>query len=826
MNANQSQPLKSHIAFTIVTRSYLAGALVWRKSLEDSNTGIRGLIYITDATIEEVAALGTEAESVCPDYADGLEHDLRSVKLAEIPDDAGMRERYDIIEYCTAIKPSLFLSLAVEFPSVVLHYFDPDILVLGELTELTQFSENHSFTLIPHMRTPTDDHFRLSQLDILRAGVFNFGYVGWNPSIERGWLLIRWWQRRLNKDSRVALAEGIFTDQSWGVFFCASPESGILHDTSYNVAYWNLHEREIFVDSKSVFFCNDQRLQFFHFSGYSPRKRDKLSLHQNRHVLSGLRGLLKLCNSYADKLLSAGFEYWRASYCPQQKSALHLTRNEVVRNTSSFDLKRCSKVKMARQHADVMATLRFGNPRDFLLRAGLAWWIEFLAVYISITLAGDVEVRSRKKITLNIEPKMYSKGESRGLLYAGLLYWWQRLFRSHSRSQVSNQKPFSHLMEVQTEAALPAASTSCALPCEMAVIGYITAETGLGESVRGIIRGLDAAGIETDLFDIMGHYARSNDQEFSARLQNKDSSDQSYSICLAHLNADQVPWQMPKHPVSLLGDSIRRIGYWYWETNKLPLGQASSAAYFDEIWVATEFVRNALIQSGVRVPVRVIPPSLSSLPSNFLLRDHFGLPEGRPVCLSIFDASSFLGRKNPAGVIRAMQRVCEASNDKPLLVLKTVNLHENDEKKLMQLAADLEILVINRYCSREETLSLISGADCFISLHRAEGLGLSLIDAMRIGTPLVSTDYSGPCDFVNDKNAFVVPWRRCNAQWEDGPYFGSFWADPDIEVAATQIIRSLERSEDTINRIFLAKKEVLQYFSRERTAALILQAVR
>lgn len=826
MNANQRSSLKSHIAFTIVTRSYLAGALVWRKSLEDSNTGIRGLIYITDVTLEEIEGLCTEARSVCPDYADGLEHDLRSVRLAEIPDDAGMRKRYDIIEYCTAIKPSLFLSLAVEFPGVVLHYFDPDILVLGELTELIQFSEHHSFTMIPHMSTPTDDHFRLSQLDILRAGVFNFGYVGWNPSIDSGWPLIRWWQRRLNMDSRVALAEGIFTDQSWGVLFCASPDSGIFHDASYNVAYWNLHERTISGDAKSLFLCNDLKLQFFHFSGYSPQERDKLSLHQNRHVLSGLRGLLKLCNCYADKLLSAGFEYWRSSYCPQQKSALHSTRNKIVRKTSSSELKRCSKVRMARQYADVMVTVSFGNPRQFLLRAGLAWWIEFLAAFITIIIAGDVEARSRPKNALNIEPKFYSKGESRGLLYAGLLYWWQRLFRSHSKSQESDPKPCSHRMEVQTESALPAAPPSSALPCQMAVVGYITAETGLGESVRGIIRGIDAAGIETDLFDIVGHYARSNDQEFSARLQTKDSSGYSYSICLAHLNADQVPWQLPKHPVSLLGDSLRRIGYWYWETDNLPLGQASSAAYFDEIWVATEFVRNALIQSGVRVPVRVIPPSLSSLPSNFLNRNHFALPEGRPVCLSIFDATSFLGRKNPAGVIRAMQRVCEASNDKPLLVLKTVNLQENDEKKLMQLAAGLEIHVINRYCSREETLSLISAADCFISLHRAEGLGLSLIDAMRIGTPLVSTDYSGPCDFVNDKNAFVVPWRRCSAQWEDGPYFGSSWADPDIEVAATQIIRSLERSEGTMNRISLAKKEVLQYFSRERTAALILHAVR
>jgi glycosyltransferase involved in cell wall biosynthesis len=835
MSQLSNQAPTEHIAFTIATRSYLAGALVWRKTLQDSNTRMRGLIYLVDEKPNNIPRICAESKSICPDYANDLESDLRSSESAEIPDNEGMQDRYDIIEYCTAVKPSIFLSLAAEFPGRILHYFDPDTAAFGDLSELRRFSEEHSFTLTPHMSTPTDDHFRLSQLAVLRAGVFNFGYVGWNPSFASGWPLVRWWQRRLNKDCRIALSEGVFVDQSWGVMFCSSPDTGIFHDSAHNAAYWNMHEREI-GQKGSHFTCDGRQLQFYHFSGYNPHKPDKLSLHQDRHELRGLRGLRALCHWYADSLFAAGFEHWREVYGRQKENRAQPEDMSVAKPAS---MPRTSSVFAARKKADVRVAEAFGNPRAFLIRAGVSWWAEFFVALFVMSVVGDKAMRcgnldGRRQLHHQLaDVSLEENFAQKGLLELGFKYWWRRsllLFTDAFGLRKQTDKTCSLKISVEEtltpamQGSLPhseAAETQHAI----AVVGYITAETGLGESVRGIIRALDSIRKDADLYDIRGHYARTEELEFSARLRHRTPDRPWYGTCVAHINADQVPCSMSTHPVTLLTHADRRIGYWYWETENLPFGQNSAAHYFDEIWVATKFVHDSIVNSGVRVPVRVIPPSLSDLPSDLLGRGHFELPEDRPICLSVFDATSWLGRKNPLGVVKAMQRLYKTREERPLLVLKTTNLKDEDRKILLDFANPVDIVFINGYLSRQETLSLISAANCFVSLHRSEGLGLSLIDAMRLGTPLVSTDYSGPRDFATDENAFLVPWRYCAAQWEDGPYFGSTWAEPDIEVASDKIACALEIGEETEKKILLAKKKVEYHFSRERTGALLAEAL-
>ena len=176
-------------------------------------------------------------------------------------------------------------------------------------------------------------------------------------------------------------------------------------------------------------------------------------------------------------------------------------------------------------------------------------------------------------------------------------------------------------------------------------------------------------------------------------------------------------------------------------------------------------------------------------------------------------------------MINALKRLYAAGQDKPLLVLKTTNMKDADSEKLLQMANPVDVVIINKYFSREETLSLIAASDCYISLHRAEGLGLSLIDAMRLGVPLVTTGYSGPCDFINEGNSWLVPWTYCSAQWEDGPYFGSLWADPDLEVAARRISEALCSNNGTSAKTAIAKSQVEAYFAPDRTGRIIAETL-
>jgi len=816
-----------HIGFTICTKSYLAGALIWRNSLINYETAIRGLIYVVDAEAKDLPELCSEAKTICLAYADGLENDLRSACEDDIPDNLGMRERYNTIEYCTAIKPSIFLKLARQFPDCVLHYFDPDISVFGNLLELRKFSELHSITLTPHMTTPTEDNFRLSQLSVLRAGVFNFGYIGWNPTIKSGWPLINWWQKMLNKNCRVALEEGIFTDQSWGVFFCSSPEVGILHDLAYNVAYWNLHERNLDWTAQSGYTCNGKRLQFFHFSGYSPTFPSRLSLHQDRHQLDGLRGVSKICSEYSKELRLTGFETWK------QKHTTLKSNNQKINSKKGHE-----KQKHLMDSASACIYFAFKDPNHSRILYGISYYIIYI-VLILIFIISSIKSFITKGVSHNKAEEYVNKNYiSSPLIRKGIIYWVYRIYiktkslfnnllRPESIEDVQEihiKKNFSSSSKDENDVSL--AITELSNERDIAVIGYITAETGLGESVRGIIRSIDKAHLSADLYDLRRHYARSMDEEFSNRICDDSGPVKKYKTCIVHVNADQVPHILAQMPGSLLKMAEHRIGYWYWETETLPHGQAAAANYFDEIWVATEFVREALISSGVKIPVWVIPPALSNLPDASFGKNHFNLPEDRLICLSVFDATSFLGRKNPKGVIQSLKKIYAEEKINPLLVLKTTNLKESDKEELIKFASPVELHIINQYLSREETLSLIALADCFVSLHRAEGLGLSLIDAMRLGTPLVSTDYSGPKDFTGEETAFLVPWKYCFARWEDGPYYGSQWADPDLNIAASQIVTALHSGIDRNTKIANAKKHVNTHFSRQRISDLIIKKIK
>ena len=821
----------NHVAFTIATRTYLAGALVWRKTLRDTGSRIRGLVYLVDVESSELAHLCEEVKELCPEYGRGIEEDIRSFDSANIPDEAGIRKRYSVIEYCTAIKPSIFVSLSVEFPKKTLHYFDPDIAALGDLRSLRDFASEHSFTVLPHMTTPTEDPFLLSPLDVLRAGVFNFGYVGWNPGVG-GHEMVRWWQRRLNKDSRVALAEGIFVDQSWGVLLSASPHAGVFRDLAYNVAYWNLHEREIMYAESAGYLCNGAALQFFHFSGYSPTRPDILSMHQNRHWLPAKRGLQKLCNWYAAELDAAGFTQWRTRYSEPRKALVH------PRHNPAFEA-----------NARLLAVKALGSPSARLPRLvcrltdQIEWTGYFLTrraiLYLSVTKTESNKfpqsfayfsnqgfefrraVQRRMAEAVNRLPKTLEI-HCYDLLYR-IACLTGTIAKRRSPLPKRGEKPgpsrggWTDASKVASDVGHPT------LP--VAVIGYITAETGVGESARGVIRAIDTAHLNAKPYNIARHYARAEDAEFTNRLDVGPSDDLEFDTCVLCINADQVPVEIEHYPASLLTKSRRRIGYWYWETESFPSYQTWVANYFDEIWVATRFVQRALIHAGLGLPVQVVPPSLGALPATYMTRKQLGLPDKRQICLSVFDATSFLGRKNPLGTIIALQRVYANGLRKPLLVLKTTNMKEADREKLLQMAEPVEVVIINEYFSREETLSLIAASDCYISLHRAEGLGLSLIDAMRLGVPLVTTDYSGPCDFVNEENAWLVPWTYCSAQWEDGPYFGSLWADPDLEVAARRISEALCSNNETSAKTAIAKAQVEAYFAPDRTGRIIAETL-
>ena len=212
---------------------------------------------------------------------------------------------YDILELSTAVKPWLLQHL-LETDELVC-FLDPDIEVFGSLAPLELLARRHSIVLTPHTTTPMPrDGLLPSEKTIRLAGVFNLGFIA--LSREAGPFL-SWWADRLRRECRIAFEDGLFVDQRWIDFVPSYFDHAIVSDPGYNVAYWNLYEREVKLGADG-YEVNGRPLRFFHFSGFNPLRPHVLSKFQAGELRIRLQDeftVAQLCSRYASRLLAAGY---------------------------------------------------------------------------------------------------------------------------------------------------------------------------------------------------------------------------------------------------------------------------------------------------------------------------------------------------------------------------------------------------------------------------------------------------------------------------------------------------------------------------------------
>jgi glycosyltransferase involved in cell wall biosynthesis len=257
------------------------------------------------------------------------------------------------------------------------------------------------------------------------------------------------------------------------------------------------------------------------------------------------------------------------------------------------------------------------------------------------------------------------------------------------------------------------------------------------------------------------------------------------------------------------------IGQWAWETDVLPPDWLSAFPLLDEIWAFSTFVGDNLGRLAP-VPVVVIPmgvsvpdPSEAELP---IARDD------RFTFLFMFDFFSTLRRKNPAGLIEAFARAF-ARGEGPRLLLKTINgglqpEAEADLRRTIEAHPDIEL--VDSYLGPAQTAALLARADCYVSLHRSEGFGLTLAESMALGTPVIATSYSGNTDFTTPKNSYLVDWTltRVGPECEIYPAEGS-WAEPNLDHAAELMRRVWERPEEAQAKAKRAQEDVHRLYAPE-----------
>jgi glycosyltransferase involved in cell wall biosynthesis len=232
----------------------------------------------------------------------------------------------------------------------------------------------------------------------------------------------------------------------------------------------------------------------------------------------------------------------------------------------------------------------------------------------------------------------------------------------------------------------------------------------------------------------------------------------------------------------------RLVGYWWWELDRIPRAWLPWAALMDEIWVSSRFIHDTFSRGLPGKTVRYVPLPVPEPVASPLGRVDFGLAEQPFTVLAPFDLSSHWARKNPMGAIAAFRRAFPRAVEAQL-VLKVSGADQNPAQleRLRGLTADMpNVRIIDRTLPPRDLAALIRCADVLISLHRSEGFGLFIAEAMWLGTAIVATGWSGVMDMLDPDNALLVAFEKVAVKPADYPSVppGAQWAEPDIGHAA------------------------------------------
>lgn len=328
------------------------------------------------------------------------------------------------------------------------------------------------------------------------------------------------------------------------------------------------------------------------------------------------------------------------------------------------------------------------------------------------------------------------------------------------------------------------------------VAGYLTAELGVGEAARGYVSSIKQLNMGVTLTDFsQGTSSRKSDTSLSGFTK-----DNSFPVNLICVNADQVG-NFISHAGHEYIEGKTNIGVWWWELPKFPEMWLNRFKYFEQIWVGSEFARIA-VQAATHIPVIKIPPVVEVKLGQTYSREHYGLIPSEFVFLFVFDFFSIFERKNPLAIVREFKQAFK-DNEPVRLVLKCINESHDpgNLKRIEQEIGNARITIMKGYFTKDEKNGLISVADCYVSLHRAEGFGYTLAEAMYLGKPVIATAWSGNMDFMTNENSYPVDYKLVELEADFGPYErGQTWAEPSIEHAATLMRRIYDNPDEAGER--------------------------
>lgn len=365
------------------------------------------------------------------------------------------------------------------------------------------------------------------------------------------------------------------------------------------------------------------------------------------------------------------------------------------------------------------------------------------------------------------------------------------------------------------------------------LIGFAYGELGIGEDIRMAAAVCEQFNIPYNIVNINpGAVVRQGDLVLEDKI--KSQADEVNSapfpvniFCLTGFETARIYLQLGP----TLFSHRYNVGWWPWELPKWPKRWAPAFELIDEVWGATQFNVDMYRQATVK-PVRKVSLTAKVDRLAAKTRGEMGLPEVGFLFLYVFDFNSYLARKNPFAAVAAFQKAFNPHDDSVRLILKTMHAREKDsvwKEFKAQVDADPRIILIDRTMDRSEVLALIKNCDAYLSLHRSEGFGRTLAEAMLLGKPVIASDYSGNADFMFEHYSFKVRGSTIPVRSREYPFIApddqAVWFDPDIEDASEQMRKIRKMQYDSKFRKKLIDLAHQQFSAENSTMPQALRSI-
>ena len=775
--------------FTICSGNYFPYARILLTSLQKYHPESTLFLGLADR-LQPAQELGIEGVEIIP---------AAELTITHFADFAF---RYEIGEFNIAIKPFVIQELVENrgFEEVV--YLDPDIELFAPMNPVFDaLAAGADFVLTPHITEPAEFGEFPDDIGITKAGINNPGFLAVNNSLNVINFLY-WWGRRLRFQSVKQPNDKIALDQQFldllPVFY---RNVSILNNKNLGVAYWNLDQREL-SKTEEGWLINDQPLIFFHFSGISPQEPHRLSKYTSRFRENLTPALQAIISSYIAKLKKFGF----GSTANPEYGYARFNNGIAIANV----MRRCY-----RDTQDIFLENPFDSFANYLNQSVLSpsdspWLITNLMYYFWTKLEVLVKIFNLEHTDSRHNYALWFVQNAPN--YGIDAYFINPILDNLSSSYV-NQIKLNSQQLIDCKA-------------EVGVIGYLKAELGVGHAGRMVASSFCQSQVNTQGYNVTINVIA---RQAQTRIDDILVEQIDAQVEIYNVNAHEL-MLIRQHLADKINEDAYKINMPFWELSRFPDAWVDNYQGIDEIWAPSRFVQGA-IQTKLALPVLWLPPAVTIEPFTPRERSYFQLPDHSFLFHFNFDFTSYATRKNASAAIEAYRLAFplgeRSNNTSTALVIKTRGYDPEGKnwQKLRDLTEDTpDIYLLNEEMTYDDAMALMNCCDCYISLHRSEGFGYTLAEAMLLEKPVIATDYSGSRDFIDGTTGFPVSYSLVSVKEDEYPFWESqIWAEPNLEHAAWLMRRIVLEPTETKQVSRAGKHKILTDYSPARIGQLYKQ---